>query len=266
LKTGDYIHGARHGREAHDLELEAMRDPLLGDALDGFDAVPGDHSAALGRLAEGIRDSAAQGRAAARSRSARLRERRVRGWSVAAAAVFLAGVVGGGAWLFREGVPPTSTRGPIANRTYSSEEAEAILPPVTVIPNEPTPVSPPTDISDLKFDREEMRDFSDALAAEVSAEASEETIAGEIAEAPARDTTVTAAFRRYIHDRTIVRSAVLGAVTLRFDVDADGRPQNISVVSAPANFPGAADTAVELLKNGPDWPREPRQKLITINL
>jgi hypothetical protein len=262
LKTNDYIHGARHGREAHDLELEAMRDPLLGDALDGFDAVPGDHSAALARLAKGIHGSATQGRAAARSRSARLRERRVRGWSVAAAAVFLAGVVGGGAWLFREGVPPTSTRGPIADRIHSSDEAEAILPPVTVIPNEPAPVSPPTDISDLKFDREEMRDFSDALAAEASAEASEETIA----EAPARDTTLTDAFRRYIHDRRIVRSAVLGPVTLRFDVDADGRPQNIAMIDSPANFPGAADTAVELLKNGPDWPREPQRKLITINL
>ncbi len=321
-----------------------MRDPFLGDALDGFDAVPGDHSAALGRLAEGIRRSAVDGRAAARSQASRLRERRIRGWSIAAAAVFLAGIVGGGVLLLNDEVQSDTTRGTIAGRTdrsgYPSPEVEVILPPVTVIPNEPESASPPTETSDLRLNSEEVRDLSDAIApapspapqaqrqAEVnepareeqalpvqaeeleiaemaediapqaSAEASDQAAidevivvgygvqkrseltgsaamkasrsdalitASEVSALPA-DTVTTAEFRRYIHERTIVRSAVLGAVVLGFDVDANGRPQNISIVDAPANFPEAADAAVELLKGGPDWPSEPARKLITINL
>lgn len=137
MKLTDYIRGERHGRGAQGIELDAMRDPLLGEALDGFDAVPGDHAAALERLAESIRESAAEGRAAARARSEMLRERRVRGWSVAAAAVFIAGVVGTGAWLLRDGLPEGSRRSPLAQRNdYYTGHPEAFLPPVTVIPNE----------------------------------------------------------------------------------------------------------------------------------
>lgn len=46
-----YIQGKRKGKEAHHIEREAMRDPFLSDALDGFDAIEGDHA---GRIA-GIR-------------------------------------------------------------------------------------------------------------------------------------------------------------------------------------------------------------------
>lgn len=39
----DYIQGKRHGREANQLEHEAMNDPFLQDAIDGFDSVQGNH-------------------------------------------------------------------------------------------------------------------------------------------------------------------------------------------------------------------------------
>ena len=38
-----YIQGSRKGKEAHRLEKEAMKDPFLSDALDGFQAVKGNH-------------------------------------------------------------------------------------------------------------------------------------------------------------------------------------------------------------------------------
>lgn len=141
MKLDDYIKGNRRGRQAHETELDAMRDPFLGDALDGFDAVPDDHSAALERLAEGIRRSAADGRAAGRVRTEQLRERRVRSWSIAAAAVFIVGVIGGGAWLLRDGLPHDTSRGTFAGEStssggYLSGEEIAILPPVTVIKEE----------------------------------------------------------------------------------------------------------------------------------
>lgn len=38
-----YIQGPRKGKDAHRLEKEAMKDPFLSDALDGFQAVKGNH-------------------------------------------------------------------------------------------------------------------------------------------------------------------------------------------------------------------------------
>jgi outer membrane biosynthesis protein TonB len=43
----DYIQGKRRGKEANRLEREAINDPFLQDAIDGFDAVPGDHLSAI---------------------------------------------------------------------------------------------------------------------------------------------------------------------------------------------------------------------------
>jgi len=40
----DYIKGQRKGKEAHRLEKEAMNDPFLSDALEGFENVKGDHA------------------------------------------------------------------------------------------------------------------------------------------------------------------------------------------------------------------------------
>jgi|GEM_PF-1723395 len=38
-----YIQGKRKGKEAHHIEKEAMQDPFLADALEGFDTVKADH-------------------------------------------------------------------------------------------------------------------------------------------------------------------------------------------------------------------------------
>lgn len=45
-----YIQGIRKGKAAHDLEREAMQDPFLQDALDGYDVVPGDHTRTIKKL------------------------------------------------------------------------------------------------------------------------------------------------------------------------------------------------------------------------
>lgn len=39
MKLLDYIRGIRKGKEAHRLQKEAMRDPFLADAMDGYDGV-----------------------------------------------------------------------------------------------------------------------------------------------------------------------------------------------------------------------------------
>ena len=50
MKLIDYIQGKRRGKEANKLEHEAMNDPFLQDAIDGFDAVPGNHASAIEEL------------------------------------------------------------------------------------------------------------------------------------------------------------------------------------------------------------------------
>ncbi len=50
MNLKDYIRGKRHGEEANRLEREAMEDPFLQDAIDGYDAVEGDHASAIEQL------------------------------------------------------------------------------------------------------------------------------------------------------------------------------------------------------------------------
>ena len=54
MKLKDYIQGKRHGKEANQLEREAMNDPFLNDAIDGFDSVEGDHLSVIGELEKQI--------------------------------------------------------------------------------------------------------------------------------------------------------------------------------------------------------------------
>jgi len=50
MQLKDYIQGNRRGKDANRLEREAMSDPFLQDALDGFDAVAGNHAQIIERL------------------------------------------------------------------------------------------------------------------------------------------------------------------------------------------------------------------------
>ena len=50
MNLKDYIRGKRHGKEANRLEREAMKDPFLQGAIDGYDTVEGDHASAIEQL------------------------------------------------------------------------------------------------------------------------------------------------------------------------------------------------------------------------
>ena len=54
MQIKDYIQGNKHGKEANRLEREAMNDEFLQEALDGFDAVPGNHAEIIERLEKKI--------------------------------------------------------------------------------------------------------------------------------------------------------------------------------------------------------------------
>ena len=50
MSLKDYIQGNRSGKEANRIERQAMNDPFLQEALDGFDAVEGDHVTVIEKL------------------------------------------------------------------------------------------------------------------------------------------------------------------------------------------------------------------------
>lgn len=50
----DYIQGKRHGKEANKLEKEALNDAFLQDAIDGYDAVQGEHLPVIEELGSKI--------------------------------------------------------------------------------------------------------------------------------------------------------------------------------------------------------------------
>jgi hypothetical protein len=52
-----YIQGNRKGKEAHRIEKEAMRDPFLADAIEGFDTVKADHTQRISHIRRRILSS-----------------------------------------------------------------------------------------------------------------------------------------------------------------------------------------------------------------
>ena len=88
MKLLDYIRGARKGKEAHRLEKEAMRDPFLADALEGYS-----------RVGNGADDQIEEVRRRIRARAVRKRNHAVV-WSIAAS--LLIGVCIGSYFLFQE--------------------------------------------------------------------------------------------------------------------------------------------------------------------
>lgn len=88
MKLRHYIQGNRKGKEAHRIEKEAMHDPFLSDALEGFEQVKGDHARQIEQLSRQI------------TRSSKRRAIPMRAWSIAASLLI---VIGTGTWfLIRE--------------------------------------------------------------------------------------------------------------------------------------------------------------------
>ncbi|MDU1905936.1 MAG: carboxypeptidase-like regulatory domain-containing protein [Dysgonomonas sp.] len=50
MKLLDYIRGKRRGKDAHSLEYDAMSDPFLADAMEGYDSVPGNHADKIAQM------------------------------------------------------------------------------------------------------------------------------------------------------------------------------------------------------------------------
>lgn len=96
MRLKDYIQGKRHGKEANQLEREAMNDPFLKDAMDGFDAVSGNHFADIEELEKKLQQK----------QSSKKKTIYYRWWTIATAAsiVLILGI--GGLLQFNFNSPP----------------------------------------------------------------------------------------------------------------------------------------------------------------
>lgn len=54
MKFQDYIDSNKKGKAAHDFEKQAMNDPFLSEALDGFDTIAGNHSERIAYMSSRI--------------------------------------------------------------------------------------------------------------------------------------------------------------------------------------------------------------------
>lgn len=77
----DYIRGNRKGKNAHELEKEAMKDPFLSDALEGYQKNPGDHERNLQEMQDLVTSEKKENFASFHY------------WSIAASILVLIGVV-----------------------------------------------------------------------------------------------------------------------------------------------------------------------------
>ncbi len=84
MKLLKYIQGFHKGKEAHRIEKEAMRDPFLREALEGFDSVPDDHLKQIEALRRQVE---------IRSQGSN-RQRLLWGWGIAAS-LFVCAFLGG---------------------------------------------------------------------------------------------------------------------------------------------------------------------------
>lgn len=83
MKFLDYIQGVRRGKGAHRIEHEAMNDPFLSAAIEGYDSVEGNHADRIARM---------QASVLARTT---LRESRSGAWKIAVAAVAVIALLSG---------------------------------------------------------------------------------------------------------------------------------------------------------------------------
>lgn len=112
MKLLDYIRGSRKGKEAHRLEKEAMRDPFLADAMDGYSNMKRNQEENIRKLHGKI------------ARRAVHQQRRVMVWGVAAS--LLVGLFLGGYFLLNTQPLPDETRLALEQQVISTSPNEEV--------------------------------------------------------------------------------------------------------------------------------------------
>lgn len=266
-----YIQGSRKGKDAHRLEKEAMKDPFLSDALDGFQAVEGNHVESIEEMRRRI------------SRRTRSHRDSITKWSIAASLLICLGF-GSYFWLNRQLSMPAQSplavvmeeqaaplqQAPLAGIAADSmQEHESALGAgeAKAKVSESTPQSPATDVSATV-----VAETSVAQVAVYSAPCEDVAVADIVAEeeAPVAATALARsmprhipqpvigeeAYREYlkkelIHPHDSLCKGVSGTVVVEFHINEKGRPVDLKVKQSLCE--SADKEALRLIEKGPDW-------------
>ena len=277
-----YIQGSRKGKEAHRLEKEAMRDPFLSDALDGYQTVEGNHVESI---------EATRRRISRRTRSQR---DLIAKWSIAASLLICLGF-GSYFWFNRE----VGLSKELQSMVIQEEAVTPPLPPELVIAQAAA-------IGELQEKTETMQKKAPAAAkkpeakmrqaapppaplaaapttAEVlsivedDADVAEMIVAEEVV---AMDVTMGhapihrpepvigyKAYEEYLRKELIrpqdsTCKGITGTVVVEFHIDDKGRPVNLEV---KRSLCASADKeALRLIEKGPDWKVDTARVIIPI--
>jgi hypothetical protein len=271
MKLWRYIQGSRRGIEAHRIEKEAMKDPFLADALEGYEKMPGNHQRKATRLQKEI--TRRQQRIT--NKSANRKTNPLKVWGIAAALFIVAGA---GAWFLSDHTPVG-----IINHTPIDSLSLAL--PVEVVPEEAPPVVQVIDEAEKKEAPKKVERVPEKPVtveeAKVVPVAPDTSVVRETVTQTAVDTVekepVAAivenvptpseeampepvvgmqAYMDYIQRNTKQPTDeecrdVKGAVVVKFKIGQSGRPYNIRVTEGLCS--SINKEAIRLIIHGPDW-------------
>lgn len=256
-----YIQGQRKGKEAHRLEKEAMKDPFLSDALDGYQAVEGNPMESIEAMRRRI------------SRRTRSRRESITKWSIAASLLICLGF-GSYFWLNKEtGLPEQAqSMAVIEEKAIPLEQAQPAVAPKAAAPiasapaaapaasapvaAAPTaaPAAVPVEILSIVEDATPIADTATESVAEVKI-APRALTRSAVLHSP-RPVIGEEAFREYlkkelVHPQDSACKDITGTVLIEFHINEQGRPINLTVKQSLCE--SADKEALRLIEKGPDW-------------
>ena len=229
-----YIQGSRKGKEAHHLEKEAMKDPFLSDALDGYQSVEGKHVESMEEMRRRI------------SRRTRSRRDSITKWSIAASLLICLGF-GSYFWLNRQlGIPAQS---PLAVVT---EEEAVPLEQVQVEPFAAAPAMAQVKARSIADDDVAVAD----MVVEKQMPVATRSLARSKAIRRPRPVIGEEAYQEYlrkelIHPQDSLCKDVSGTVIVEFHINEQGRPVDLAVKQSLCE--SVDKEALRLIEKGPDW-------------
>ena len=262
-----YIRGSRKGKEINRLEREAMEDPFLADALEGYDKIHGDHEARIKRIQDKI---------SAQTRSS---NNVFRYWAVAASILLIIGM-GGGYFLWNEfnqskKMLVAESSSILLDKAGSENLEEKKAPDSSKMDYAPKIYAEMDDKQPVKKKEAEFDNLTSDLQQEKGVDIKDLTEHKVIVEAPKTsaapsegmafraDTVSTPqpvigvkAYNEYLKTNLIrptdeeCKNAT-GVVTLSFPIDKNGHPYNIRIIQSLC--PLADWEAMRLVKEGPIW-------------
>ncbi|MDR2764461.1 MAG: energy transducer TonB [Tannerella sp.] len=239
-----YIQGERKGKEAHRLEREAMQDPFLAEALEGFEAVDSFHAERIMSVRKRL--------------SSRTRRTYLRTGRIAAAASLLLCILAGSYFLLNR---PLSDRF-IAQSNHPAETAvEEIVSERTadMLYPEDTPVCEAASLPDTAVEEKRMLKMMKKATVNHVPEVSTEKKPS----LPAPEPQIgMKAYREYL-TREMIRPSeetcarMKGTVEIQFRIDAQGKPYDFTVKRSLCTE--ADREAIRLIERGSRWKGDPSQ-------